>query len=68
LNLNFAHLHVRSGFSYDFGVAMPKELISAAARMGTGARRSRTGTGYMGYRVFWRPLRRRVSLPSSERR
>jgi error-prone DNA polymerase len=37
LNLNFAHLHVRSGFSYGFGVAMPKELISAAARMVTGA-------------------------------
>lgn len=29
-----AHLHVRSGFSFGFGVATPEELVAAAARMG----------------------------------
>ena len=33
----FAHLHVRSGFSYGFGVATPEELVGAAAEMGMGA-------------------------------
>ncbi|MDP9409604.1 MAG: DNA polymerase III subunit alpha [Actinomycetota bacterium] len=28
------HLHVRSGFSFGFGVATPEELVAAAARMG----------------------------------
>ncbi|HZC18164.1 MAG TPA: PHP domain-containing protein, partial [Rubrobacteraceae bacterium] len=37
MNLDFAHLHVRSGFSYGFGVATPEELVEAAARMGMGA-------------------------------
>lgn len=31
MNLNFAHLHVRSGFSYGFGVATPEELVGTAA-------------------------------------
>ncbi|HET7272200.1 MAG TPA: DNA polymerase III subunit alpha [Rubrobacter sp.] len=31
---SFAHLHVRSGFSFGFGVARPEELVEAAARMG----------------------------------
>jgi error-prone DNA polymerase len=31
---SFAHLHVRSGFSYGYGVATPGELASAAAEMG----------------------------------
>ena len=30
----FAHLHVRSGFSYGFGVATPAELATAASEMG----------------------------------
>ena len=30
----FAHLHVRSGFSYGSGVATPEELVEAAAGMG----------------------------------
>lgn len=30
----FAHLHVRSGFSYGFGVATPEELVGTAAEMG----------------------------------
>jgi DNA polymerase III alpha subunit len=37
LSGKFAHLHVRSGFSYGFGVATPEELIGAAAAMGMGA-------------------------------
>ena len=31
---DFAHLHVRSGFSFGFGVARPEELVETAARMG----------------------------------
>ena len=31
---DFTHLHVRSGFSYGFGVAYPEELVEAAANMG----------------------------------
>jgi error-prone DNA polymerase len=34
LSAGFAHLHVRSGFSYGFGVATPEELVRAAAEMG----------------------------------
>ncbi|MEJ7631466.1 MAG: PHP domain-containing protein [Rubrobacteraceae bacterium] len=30
----FAHLHVRSGFSYGLGTATPEELAGAAAGMG----------------------------------
>jgi DNA polymerase III alpha subunit len=30
----FVHLHVRSGFSFGFGVARPEDLVDAAARMG----------------------------------
>ena len=33
----FAHLHVRSGFSYGFGVATPAELVAAASQAGMGA-------------------------------
>jgi error-prone DNA polymerase len=33
----FAHLHVRSGFSYGFGVATPAELVTAASELGMGA-------------------------------
>src|SRR5215208_6128197 len=33
----FVHLHVRSGFSYGFGVATPYELVEQTARMGIGA-------------------------------
>lgn len=33
----FVHLHVRSGFSYGYGVATPEELAGAAARMGMGS-------------------------------
>ena len=32
-----AHLHVRSGFSYGFGVATPEELVGAVKEMGMGA-------------------------------
>jgi error-prone DNA polymerase len=39
----FVHLHVRSGFSYGFGVATPKELVEAAAGMGMGALTDRDG-------------------------
>ena len=31
----FAHLHVRSGFSYGFGTSSPEELAEAAVRMNT---------------------------------
>ena len=31
---SFVHLHVRSGFSFGFGVARPEELVGAAAEMG----------------------------------
>ena len=31
---DFSHLHVRSGFSYGYGVATPEELAGAAAGMG----------------------------------
>jgi error-prone DNA polymerase len=34
LSRGFAHLHVRSGFSFGRGVAAPEELVMAAARMG----------------------------------
>ncbi|MCA1739107.1 MAG: DNA polymerase III subunit alpha [Actinobacteria bacterium] len=37
MNLDFVHLHVRSGFSYGFGVATPEELVGAAAAMGMDA-------------------------------
>jgi error-prone DNA polymerase len=37
LSARFAHLHVRSGFSYGFGVTTPEELVRAAAEMGMGA-------------------------------
>jgi error-prone DNA polymerase len=37
LSQGFAHLHVRSGFSYGFGVATPAELLGGAAEMGMGA-------------------------------
>jgi error-prone DNA polymerase len=30
---DFVHLHVRSGFSFGFGVARPEELVEAAAKM-----------------------------------
>jgi error-prone DNA polymerase len=36
-DLGFVHLHVRSGFSYGFGVATPGELVAAAAELGMGA-------------------------------
>ena len=32
----FAHLHVRSGFSYGFGTSTPEELAEAAGEMGLG--------------------------------
>jgi error-prone DNA polymerase len=34
LNPGFTHLHVRSGFSYGFGVATPEELVESAKEMG----------------------------------
>ena len=37
LSQGFAHLHVRSGFSYGFGVATPTELFTVAAEAGMGA-------------------------------
>jgi error-prone DNA polymerase len=37
LSAGFAHLHVRSGFSYGFGVATPAELLDVASEMGMGA-------------------------------
>jgi len=33
----YAHLHVRSGFSYGLGVALPEELARAAASAGMGS-------------------------------
>jgi error-prone DNA polymerase len=33
----FAHLHVRSGFSYGFGVATPEELVETAGEIGVGS-------------------------------
>jgi error-prone DNA polymerase len=32
-----SHLHVRSGFSYGYGVATPEELVEGAAELGMGA-------------------------------
>ena len=29
----FAHLHVRSGFSYGFGTSTPEELVEAVEKM-----------------------------------
>jgi len=37
LSAGFAHLHVRSGFSYGFGVVTPAELLGGIAEMGMGA-------------------------------
>ena len=37
MSAGFAHLHVRSGFSYGFGVATPAELLDVASEMGMGA-------------------------------
>ena len=34
MSTGFAHLHVRSGFSYGFGVATPDELLDVAVEMG----------------------------------
>jgi DNA-directed DNA polymerase III PolC len=39
----FTHLHVRSGFSYGFGVASPEELAEGAAGMGSLALTDRDG-------------------------
>jgi error-prone DNA polymerase len=33
----FAHLHVRSGFSYGFGIATPEELVEDSGEMGVGS-------------------------------
>jgi error-prone DNA polymerase len=33
----FAHLHVRSGFSYGFGTSTPEELVEVAGEMGVGS-------------------------------
>ena len=33
----FAHLHVRSGFSYGFGAATPEELVETTAEVGVGS-------------------------------
>jgi len=33
----FAHLHVRSGFSYGFRVATPEELVKATREIGMGS-------------------------------
>jgi error-prone DNA polymerase len=37
LSVRFTHLHVRSGFSYGFGVTMPEDLVRTAVGMGMGA-------------------------------
>ena len=33
----FSHLHVRSGFSWGFGTAIPEELVERTAKLGTDA-------------------------------
>ena len=33
----FTHLHVRSGFSYGFGIATPEELVEAIGEIGVGS-------------------------------
>jgi error-prone DNA polymerase len=45
LTAAFSHLHVRSGFSYGFGIATPEELVEAAEerRMGSMALTDRDG-------------------------
>lgn len=35
--MEFAHLHVRSGFSYGFGTATPEEVVGRADELGMGA-------------------------------
>ena len=34
MTTSFSHLHLRSGFSYGFGVATPEELVETADKMG----------------------------------
>ncbi len=64
----FAHLHVRSGFSYGYGTATPEELAGAAARMGMGALALTDRDGLYGIPGSSGPPRGRASPPSSGRR
>jgi DNA polymerase III alpha subunit len=59
---DFAHLHVRSGFSYGYGVATPEELAGAAAGMGMRSMALTDRDGLHGIPRFWR-LRRGRRLP-----
>jgi error-prone DNA polymerase len=43
LTAQFSHLHVRSGFSYGYGIATPEELVEAAGWMGSLAITDRDG-------------------------
>ena len=52
LGQGFAHLHVRSGFSYGFGVATPAELLNVAAEMGMGALALTDRDGLYGIPMF----------------
>ncbi len=54
---DFAHLHVRSGFSYGYGVATPEELVEAASGMGMGSLAITDRDGLYGVPRFLRAAR-----------
>ena len=55
----YAHLHVRSGFSYGFGVATPEELVGAAAAAGMGSLALTDRDGLYGVPRLLKPASRR---------
>ena len=60
---NFVHLHVRSGFSFGFGVARPGELVEAAARMGMSSLALTDRDGLYGIPRFLEAADRACILP-----
>lgn len=60
----FTHLHVRSGFSYGYGTAIPEELVAGAAESGYGTLTLTDQDGLYGTsHVSSRPQRKPASLP-----
>lgn len=60
---SFAHLHVRSGFSYGYGVATPEELVEAAAAADMRSTALTDGDGLYGIPRFLRAAEERGVLP-----